>query len=305
MDNLLRWFHDYQNEDPVILATWLHHRFTQIHPYQDGNGRLSRALVTMVLLRAGLLPLVIDRDLRASYILDLEAADFGDMSKLAQVFARLERDAILQALSIDMDAKPAEDNKLTSAVIDTLSEKFSRRREARFTELRKVNHVAIHLRSQANSILTKAVEELKESLPEIRNMVTFVDDGGTDRANGYYYKFEVSSSAKETGHFANFTEDHYFTKASVRISRDRFVFVVSFHHVGRYLSGVMEATAFAKLENIVDAGEEADTSENFVICAKDPFVFTHTTNTATIEHSFGRWLDAAFAIGLAEFGDRI
>jgi hypothetical protein len=67
----------------------------------------------------------------------------------------------------------------------------------------------------------------------------------------------------------------------------------------------MEATAFAKLENIVDADEEADSSESFVICAKDPFVFTHTTDAMAIEYAFARWLDAAFAIGLAEFGDRI
>ena len=31
-----------------IEATWLHHRFTQIHPFQDGNGRVARALASLV-----------------------------------------------------------------------------------------------------------------------------------------------------------------------------------------------------------------------------------------------------------------
>ena len=56
-------------------------------------------------------------------------------------------------------------------------------------------------------------------------------------------------SANETKKFANFEEDHYFIKASFRVERERLVFVASFHHVGRELSGIMEATAFARLES--------------------------------------------------------
>ena len=61
MDNLLKWFEEYHHSDPILVSAWLHHRFTQIHPYQDGNGRVSRALVTLVLIKAGLLPLEIGR----------------------------------------------------------------------------------------------------------------------------------------------------------------------------------------------------------------------------------------------------
>jgi Fic family protein len=68
IENLLDWLGQYEAIDPTIVAAWLHHRFTQIHPYQDGNGRVVRALTTLVLLRAELLPLVVDRDLRVEYI---------------------------------------------------------------------------------------------------------------------------------------------------------------------------------------------------------------------------------------------
>jgi Fic family protein len=51
MDRLVELLDSYRSEDPVIVAAWAHHRFTQIHPYQDGNGRVSRALTTMILLR--------------------------------------------------------------------------------------------------------------------------------------------------------------------------------------------------------------------------------------------------------------
>lgn len=142
MANLLEWLSTYSDDDPIIVAAWLHHRFTQIHPYQDGNGRVARALTTMVLLRSDLLPLVIDRDLRVDYINTLESADLGELAPLANVFARLERNAILQALSVDVDAEIARQRSLTAAVISSLADKFARRKEQKIAELRHVNDVA-------------------------------------------------------------------------------------------------------------------------------------------------------------------
>ena len=50
------------NVPAAVEAAWLHHRFTQIHPFQDGNGRVARALASLVLIRVGLFPLVVNRD---------------------------------------------------------------------------------------------------------------------------------------------------------------------------------------------------------------------------------------------------
>ncbi len=160
MDNLLQWLTDYTDEDPIIVASWFHHRFTQIHPYQDGNGRVGRALTTLVLLRSELLPLVIDRDLRTEYIKSLETADFGDLTSLASLFARLERTAILQALSIDADTEISQERHLTSAVIESLAAKFNRRRQAKDTELRQVNILAERLRGRTRDALEKALNQL-------------------------------------------------------------------------------------------------------------------------------------------------
>ena len=112
MDHLVQWLSDYRDDDPVIVGAWAHHRFTQIHPYQDRNGRVSRALTTMILLRAGLLPLVIDLDLGVEYLNSLESADLGDLAPIASMFARLERNAILQALSVDADAEISHQQSL-------------------------------------------------------------------------------------------------------------------------------------------------------------------------------------------------
>src|SRR5262249_14710605 len=75
MENLVRWYNEYQEDNPIILAAWLHHRFTQIHPYQDGNGRVARTLANLVLVKGEFFPVVVSRDQRPHYIEALETAD--------------------------------------------------------------------------------------------------------------------------------------------------------------------------------------------------------------------------------------
>ena len=103
LDNLLTWYAEYIEEPdvyhPIAVAAWLHHRFAQIHPFQDGNGRVTRALVTWHLVQHGYLPIVVIRDDRNSYIDALEAADDGDIEQLVAFTARLQRHSVLQALS--------------------------------------------------------------------------------------------------------------------------------------------------------------------------------------------------------------
>lgn len=305
VENLLAWLVGYSAADPIVVAAWLHHRFTQIHPYQDGNGRVARALTTLVLLRAELLPLVIDRDLRVEYISALEAADAGDLTDLASLFARLERTAILQALSVNADAEISHQKSLTSAVIESLAQKFGQRRVAKHAELRKVNGVAMALRARARKVLEVAFNQLKQPVAELAEPQIHITDGGPDHGNGHWYKFEVVQSANEAGKFANFTEDHYFLKASIRVDRERLVFVTSIHHVGRELSGIMEATAFARLESFEDSDDRESVSQAFFLCSLDPFVFTYKTKVDDIADAFGRWLDAAMAVAIKEYGDRL
>jgi Fic family protein len=305
IERLLSWLADYSADDPILVAAWLQHRFTQIHPYQDGNGRVARALITLILLRADLLPLVVDRDLRVEYIDALQAADDGDLSALTSMFARLERAAILQALSVDVDAEISHERTLTAAVIESLADKFGRRRQAKEAELRRVNTVALALRGRTRQIIEQAFTQLAKPLADPTEPEIHVSDGGPDRGNAHWYKYEVVKSANEAGKYANFTEDHYFVKGSIRAERERLVFVVSLHHVGRELSGIMEATAFAKLESYEHSDEREYVSQDFFLCSLEPFVFTHGTEASEVAASFTRWLDTALAIAIKEYGDRL
>jgi len=53
MQCLIEWYREHENRLSVeVRAAWLqHHRFTWIHPFQDGNGRVARALASLVFLK--------------------------------------------------------------------------------------------------------------------------------------------------------------------------------------------------------------------------------------------------------------
>lgn len=305
VDKLIAWLNEYEHDDPVLVAAWLHHRFTQVHPYQDGNGRVARALTTLVLLKSDLLPLVVDRDLRVEYIDSLERADGGELADLAKIFARLERAAILQALSVDADADISHQRSLTSAVLQSLKQKFGKRREAKDAELRQVNGVALALRTHAKRLLENTSHDLKDAMSQMAETEVRVLEGGSDRDTAHWYKYEVVKSANDTGKYANFSENHYFARATVRSGREQLVFVTSLHHVGRELSGVMEATAFARLASFEESDERKLISQDFSLCSPEPFVFTYQTEADGISEPFSRWLDTALAVALKEFGDRL
>ena len=52
MSAMLAWFNADQGTDPVLKAGLAHFRFVTIHPFEDGNGRISRAIADMALARA-------------------------------------------------------------------------------------------------------------------------------------------------------------------------------------------------------------------------------------------------------------
>nr|WP_215600035.1 Fic family protein [Bacillus toyonensis] len=70
-------------------ASSLHHRLTKIHPFEDGNGRVSRALLNWILKLKELPPIYVEANQKEKYLDALKAADNGIYEELNQFF--LER----------------------------------------------------------------------------------------------------------------------------------------------------------------------------------------------------------------------
>lgn len=56
MQIFIEWFENTNNLDPVIKAGIAHFWFVTIHPFEDGNGRIARAIGDMMLARADRIP---------------------------------------------------------------------------------------------------------------------------------------------------------------------------------------------------------------------------------------------------------
>jgi len=97
MDRLVEMHsqHVQRGVESEAQAAWLHHRFTQIHPFVDGNGRVARALAGLVFIRADWFPLIVNRDDWDRYIEGLEKADASDLKPLISMFVEAERKALL------------------------------------------------------------------------------------------------------------------------------------------------------------------------------------------------------------------
>lgn len=55
-------------EDTVLKATEAHYKLVEIHPFIDGNGRAARLLMGLILLRAKIIPLIIQPRERKRYL---------------------------------------------------------------------------------------------------------------------------------------------------------------------------------------------------------------------------------------------
>ncbi|MGI8905590.1 MAG: Fic family protein [Candidatus Sumerlaeaceae bacterium] len=77
MRDFVTWLNSEANLHPVLRASHAHLHFVTIHPFRDGNGRVGRLLMNLLLLRAGYPIAVIPVQQRAEYIDALVNAQQG------------------------------------------------------------------------------------------------------------------------------------------------------------------------------------------------------------------------------------
>lgn len=62
---------------PLELASWLHNKIAQIHPFTDGNGRTARLAMNWILMRKKFPPVIIGVRNKEEYYRVIESADAG------------------------------------------------------------------------------------------------------------------------------------------------------------------------------------------------------------------------------------
>lgn len=101
---MAQWIHWQESEGlqyhPVVCAAIAHHGFVAVHPFEDGNGRTSRLLLNLQLLRDGYAPAFLLREWKGRYLQALQAADYGQYASIVNLIGQ----AVEEGLNYYLDA---------------------------------------------------------------------------------------------------------------------------------------------------------------------------------------------------------
>ena len=102
IDQLLSWYYENKHTiPPAILAAKFHYKFVCIHPFIDGNGRVARLLMNLILMTHGYPPAVILKVDRKRYYRVLNEANAGNEEPFENFIGRsIERTLIIYLNSI-------------------------------------------------------------------------------------------------------------------------------------------------------------------------------------------------------------
>lgn len=301
MDNLINWHRTYENECPTeVVSAWLHHRFTQIHPFQDGNGRVARALASLVFLKKGMFPLVIRDAERKEYIGALESADAGELAPLVALFVKRQRDAILSAIGLEQQVQQQRyADEVISSAISVLKDRFATKNR----EIEGVYDVACSLHNHALARLGGLAEKLNEQLKGLtplghEHYHANTKSAGHGEKDSHYFYAQIVKTAKQFNYYANLEAYRSWVRLAIS-TEDIFEFVISFHGYGPGKKGIMVASAFTFQR--VPTEEQGTEFVNVHRCAPDVFQFNYAESKESTEARFADWLESASAIALSEW----
>ena len=112
MSDFIAWYRDEADQlHPVERAARVHGEFVKIHPFVDGNGRTSRLLMNLELMKAGFPAALIQIEQRLAYYEALDAAhcsgDYGPFIELLSDSVELSFEPYWWALGIEKEMEQA------------------------------------------------------------------------------------------------------------------------------------------------------------------------------------------------------
>ncbi len=301
MEELVRLHADHKvlGIPPDVSAAWLHHRFTQIHPFQDGNGRVARALASLELIRGQWFPLVVTRTDRSNYMDSLEEADSGNLHPLIRLIGAIEKQWFLKALSITKDVQREEER--LDQMLEAIHDDF----RVRNLEIRKDQAIT---KKNANKIQTKAKKKFNEICKELRKGPAFAggerkayaDTGEDSDANRRtWYRSQIIQIANEFDYYANMRDYHSWVRLVLITETGRSEVLLSFHAVGREYRGIIGASmCFFRIPQ--GEGDDKQMSELQPV-SQHLFQLNYKENQAEVLRRFEPWLESALLMGLGQW----
>ncbi len=283
MDQLIRMHTEHQARrlPPEVEAAWLHHRFSQIHPFADGNGRVARAVASLVFIKAGWFPLIVKREDRDRYIEALEEADREDLRPLIGMFVEAQRNALIQASEAAYDVRPITS---TDEAIAAARDRLLQRGRLPLKEWLAAKATANELANFAIQRLSQIANQLNQEIGSGGRGFTFSAGSGKGWNNAIRARI-----AEKAGQAATFAGYNARAQLSLKAGRDD-ALELSFHALGPRFRGIIGVVAYLAVP-----GQEP------TLIKGGAFQINYQEDLAQAQTRFSTWLEHVILEGLTEW----
>lgn len=113
-EDLFHWYYsikDNQEISPVVIAILFHYKLVKLHPFLDGNGRIARLLLNLILIKNGFFPILINNISRKDYYEYLFQADNGNFIELINFLGNLVNESIKNYINIASELEKISPDK--------------------------------------------------------------------------------------------------------------------------------------------------------------------------------------------------
>lgn len=129
MKYFLKWYNEEKNLHPVEKAALTHFKLVSIHPFIDGNGRTSRLLMNMELMKHGypIINIQPDKESRQAYMEALQVGrntnDTTEFVKLVSEYVKSELSERIEILKFNQKEEQRLDKNSQSSIFSSFENK--------------------------------------------------------------------------------------------------------------------------------------------------------------------------------------
>lgn len=299
MDRLIEIYDDLtkRNINPLIIATWVHHAFTTIHPFQDGNGRVVRLIASLILIKSNYFPITVLREeAKAKYIQALEEADDEEPQKLVSYFAEIQKRNIEEALNI----KEVGNTSLVE-VTNIFKQKIQnkqREHQEQYEQMLANNRMKVF--EYCNTFLNEYKNKLQTEFDESVKF-SIGSSNPNDTTRQHYYYAQIVSYAKKHNYYFNRTLPKAYFKFRIEVFDDKeYELGITLHHFG-YDDSVIAIGAFLEYKGI----EISDDKDTTIPLDIKPHVISIKDTVDSKEKNIRLHLESILTVTIAQIASEI
>jgi Fic family protein len=301
MDNLVRIYNEAESEGihSLICATWFHHAFTTIHPFQDGNGRVARLLASLILIKHGLFPFTVLREeAKIKYIDALEKADNGEPQPLVDYFAEVQKRHIEKALNL---------KEVSSSSFEEVADIFSGKIDNwKKTKQKERESIINNAREKVFSYCLTSLNDVRARLSKKLNgntNITIESCPPSEVDRQHYYYGQIIKYAKKHNYYFNRSLPKGWLTFRIELSENKkYQLGVTIHHFG-YDDNTLAIGAFLEYLSL-EEDTQGRIDETLPLEIK-PHVISISRDIESKEKNIRAYLENAVTLTLAQIASEL